>query len=65
VYGTDEDTPEAAVPEVKLPVLVGDPQDKVVTTAGIFTGMLRVQFCPPSEMAKLAVPAAEGVPVMV
>jgi len=66
VYGIDEDMPEAAVPEVKVPLLDADPQSNVVTTAaGGFTGMLRVQFCPPSEMAKSAFPAAEGVPVMV
>jgi len=30
-YGTDEDTPEAVTPEVKLPVLVADPQVNEVT----------------------------------
>ncbi len=30
----------------------------------LFTVMFNVQFCPPNEMAKLAVPAVDGVPEM-
>ena len=65
VYGMLLPTPLAAVPEVSVPVVVAEAQLRAVrVAAGKLTVLLNVQLCPPKLIAKLAVPAALGVPVM-
>ena len=56
-------TPLAAVPLVSVPVVVAPLQLRVPTAPATFT--VKLQFCPPKVMAKLAVPELAGVPVMV
>ena len=59
-------TLEAAVPCVKVPVLVAVEQVKaVIVPTGKATILVSVQVCPPILSAKLAVPLLAGVPVMV
>ena len=66
VYGTLELTPLAAVPDVRVPVCVDVPQLKVVIVpTGTVTVRVNVHVFPPIFNAKLAVPLALGVPVIV
>ena len=59
-------TPLAAVPEVKVPVVVADAQLRAVRVSAFgITVLANKQLCPPKLMAKLAVPGELGVPVMV
>ena len=55
----------AAMFWVKVPMLVAVAQLNAVTLATGKTVLVRVQDCPPTLIAKLAVPVLEGVPVMV
>ena len=48
-----------------MPLLVAEAQLRAVRLATGKTVLVRVQVCPPRLSAKLAVPAADGVPVMV
>ena len=66
MYGTLLLTLAAAMPCVKVPVLVAVEQlSAVMVPAGGFTVLVKVQVCPPMFRAKLAVPFEAGVPVMV
>ena len=66
MYGILLLTLEAAMPWVKVPVLVAVEQlSAVMVPAGAKTNLVRVQVCPPRLKAKLAVPLEAGVPVMV
>jgi hypothetical protein len=54
------------VPAVNVPVLVAVPQLKaVIVPTGKPTVLVNVHVLPPIFNAKLAVPPADGVPVMV
>ena len=65
-YGTLLLTPEAATPEVNVPLLVALAQVKEeITPIGAATVLVRVQVWPPMLIAKLAVPLLAGVPVIV
>ncbi len=58
-------TPEAAVPAVRVPWFVAPAQLKVEIEAdAAFTERVNAQLCPPKLNAKLAVPLALGVPVI-
>ncbi len=49
-----------------MPLFVAEPQFRaLIVPAGRFTVRVNVQVCPPMLNAKLAVPAALGVPVIV
>ena len=66
MYGTLLLTLAAAMPCVKVPVLVAVEQlSAVMVPAGGFTVLVKVQVCPPRFKAKLAVPLDAGVPVIV
>ena len=66
VYGTLLLTLAATTPWVNVPLLVAVEQLKAVRVpTGKATVLVKVQVCPPMLSAKLAVPAAAGVPVMV
>ena len=66
MYGTLLLTLAAAVPWVSVPVLVAVEQlSAVMVPAGRATVLVKVQVCPPTLNAKLAVPLVAGVPVMV
>ena len=66
MYGTLLLTLAAAVPWVSVPVLVAVEQlSAVMVPAGGFTVLVKVQFCPTTLKAKLAVPLDAGVPVIV
>ena len=66
MYGTLLLTLAAAVPWVKVPVLVAVEQlSAVMVPAGKATVLVKVQICPPMLIAKLAVPLVAGVPVIV
>ena len=59
-------TPLAAVPLVSVPVVVAPAQLIVeIVAAGALTLIVKLQPWPPKVIAKLAVPALAGVPVMV
>ena len=58
-------TPLAAVPLVSVPVVVPPAQLIVVSTAAAATFTVKEHDCPPTVIAKLAVPELAGVPVMV
>ena len=54
------------MPDARIPLCVAPAQFKALTTAaGDTTVLLNAQLFPPMLIAKLAVPFAEGVPVMV
>jgi hypothetical protein len=54
------------MPCVNVPVLVAVEQVKATTTPiGLSTVLVKVQVCPPTFNAKLAVPLVAGVPVIV
>ena len=62
----EEDTPEAAEPLVSVPVGVAPAQSiEAIDPTDKETVLVKVQVCPPILSAKLAVPVALGVPVMV
>ncbi len=65
VYGTLLFTLDAAMPCVSVPLLVAVEQLSAVMLAIGKTVLFKVQDCPPMLIAKLAVPALAGVPVMV
>ena len=66
MYGTLLLTLAAAMPWVKVPLLVAVEQLKaVMVPRGKATVLVKVQVCPPKLKAKLAVPLVAGVPVMV
>ena len=56
----------AAIPCVRVPLLVAVEQvNAVMVPTGKATVLVKVQVCPPTLKAKLAVPELAGVPVMV
>ena len=65
VYGIELLTPLAAVPPVKVPLVVVLAQPKEVIKPVRVTDLVNVQVCPPRLIAKLAVPEEFGVPVIV
>ena len=66
MYGTLLLTLAAATPCVSVPVLVAVEQlIAVMVPAGKATILVSVQVCPPTLNAKLAVPLAAGVPVII
>jgi hypothetical protein len=65
MYGTLALTPLAAVPDISVPVFVAVPQLRAVTVPTGNTVRVKVHVCPPIFKAKLAVPLALGVPVIV
>ena len=66
MYGTLLLTPLAAMPWVKVPLLVALAQvNAVMLPTGKSTVLVSVQVCPPTLNAKLAVPLLAGVPVIV
>ena len=65
MYGTLL-TLAAAIPCVNVPVLVAVEQlNAVMVPAGKSTVLVKLQVCPPTLNAKLAVPLDAGVPVIV
>ena len=66
MYGTLLLTLVAAMPCVRVPLLVAVEQlNAVIVSVGKSTVLVKVQVCPPTLNAKLAVPLVAGVPVMV